>query len=97
MFGLVVTLLVSSAGAAVIGTVTGLFWLTLVALVGLLLTGAVGVSMRMSPDEDAALPSSLEEDAAPIGRTRHLRSIPFERPDLHPARSQDAASSRRAA
>jgi uncharacterized protein YacL len=75
MFGLVVTLLLSWLGAMGIGTITGAFWLTLVALVGLLVTGAMGVSMRMTAEEHSAPLSPAEEQATPAGPGPQLRSL----------------------
>ncbi|MGY1780630.1 hypothetical protein [Geodermatophilus sp. SYSU D01036] len=54
MVATVLALLALFLGAALVGTlVTGLFWLTLVALAGILGTGAVGVSRVGVPDDDA--------------------------------------------
>lgn len=55
--GLVIAVLVFCLGAALAGiSVAGLFWLTVIALAGLLIAGAVGVSMTGPPVEDDALP-----------------------------------------
>ncbi len=52
MLRFVVTLLVVLLGVAVVGTViTDLFWLTLVALAGILAVGAMGVSMHLRAPE----------------------------------------------
>ncbi len=64
MLGPVLALLLVFLGAAVAGVVvTGLFWLTMVALAGLLLTGATGVSMFRPPPEGSA--SLAERGARP--------------------------------
>ena len=94
MLGFVVTVLLSWLSAGVIGSLIGVFWVTLVALAGILVTGAVGVSVRLSPEQDPAQLSPVEEDVALANRSRHLRSIPVDRPSLHRDRSQDAASRR---
>ncbi len=58
MLGLVIALVLICLGAAVAGAVvTGLFWLTLVALAGLLVVGAAGVSMIRPPAEGGASPA----------------------------------------
>ncbi len=67
MFGLVIALVLVWLGLAVVGTVvTGFFWLTLVAIAGILGTGAVGMSLRTA----RPLP-----DARPAGRPAEIRRI----------------------
>ncbi len=67
MRGLVLTSVVLWLVAAVVGTVVpGLFWLTLVSLAGLLLTGAVGVS---------TIPAPAEGGASPVGRRPRLSMV----------------------
>jgi hypothetical protein len=96
MFGLVVAVLLSWLGAMGIGTVTGSFSLTLVALVGLLVTGAMGVSMRMTAEEQPPPLPAAEVHATPAGPGPQLRSIPSQQP--RPAgRPHEAAAPRRAA
>ncbi len=55
MLGLIIAVLVIFLGAAAVGTIVpGLFWLTVVAIAGVLVAGAVGVSMlRIRPEDDA--------------------------------------------
>lgn len=86
MRALVAALLVPWLAAAVIGTaVPGLFWLTLAAMAGLLVTGAAGVSLVLRPAEQAVSP------AEPMGELRLLRPtvcLPHSRPakeQLRPA------------
>lgn len=58
MLGLVLALLLLWLGAAVVGAVVqGMFWLTLVGLALILLTGATGVSLRRPPVDDGASPA----------------------------------------
>jgi hypothetical protein len=58
MLGIVVTLLIVCLVALVVGAVTvGLFWLALVAIAGILGTGAVGVSLLGLRAEDGAPPA----------------------------------------
>jgi hypothetical protein len=78
MIALIVTVLVTSLGTAVVGTVvTGLFWLTLVSLAVFLTAGAGGVSRfcrGVSPDE-----------VAPAPRLAELRLITSTAPSRHDA------------
>ena len=58
MLGIVVTLLIVCLVALVVGAVTvGLFWLTLVAIAGILGTGAAAVSMLGLRGEAGAPPA----------------------------------------
>ena len=67
MLAVVIALLVICLGAAVAGAVVpGLFWLTVVSLAGLLLTGAVGVSMVPGP-ADAGSPAARRPQLRVIG------------------------------
>jgi predicted anti-sigma-YlaC factor YlaD len=85
---LVIALCVICVGAALAGTiVTGLFWLTLTALAGLLVTGAVGVSMARPPAED---------DAPPVPKHR-LRVIAAQHTARQGAEDQDGGELSRAA
>lgn len=89
MLGLVVALLVVCLGAAVAGVVIpGLFWLTVVALAGILGTGAVGVSMLRPREGD---------EASPAERRAELRSITPARTGPHSRASQDGGGASRAA
>ena len=58
MLGLVLVLLLLWLGAAVVGAVVqGMFWLTLVGLALILITGAAGVSLRPPPMDDGPSPA----------------------------------------
>ncbi len=89
MLGPVLALLLVFLGAAVAGAVvTGLFWLTMVALAGLLLTGATGLSMIRPPARDSA---SLAE------RRTRLSVITSDPRARDRGRSQDGGELRKAA
>lgn len=69
MLGVVIALLVVLVAAAVVGVViTSLFWLSLVALGGILLTGAVGVSVL-----GARAPDDADDEPRPAVGRSHLR------------------------
>jgi hypothetical protein len=89
MLGLVMALLLVCLGAAVAGAVVpGLFWLTLVALAGLLVTGAAGVSMIRPPAEGGA---------PPVERRAHLRVVSSAGGGRDRGGSQDGGELRSAA
>jgi hypothetical protein len=70
MIATVLAVLAVFLGTAVVGTVvTGLFWLTLVGIAGVLGTGAMGVSRIRMPTPD---------DAPPAAGRRDLRVITTE-------------------
>ncbi|MGY1707410.1 STAS domain-containing protein [Geodermatophilus sp. SYSU D00697] len=88
MLTTVIALLVVSLGAAVVGTVvTGLFWLTLVGIAGVLGTGAVGVSRIGVPPED---------DAPAVARRSHLRLVGTGRGAAHSGGTADGECRRAA-
>lgn len=88
MLGLVVALLVVCLGAAVAGVVIpGLFWLTVVALAGILGTGAAGVSIFRPREED---------DASRAERRAELRLITPTRTGPRSRAPQDGGASRAA-
>lgn len=67
MLGIVVMLLIACLVALVVGAVTvGLFWLAVVAIAGLLGTGAVAVSMLGPRAEDGAPPADRRTGMHPI-------------------------------
>ena len=93
--GLVIAVLVICLGAALAGiSVAGLFWLTVIALAGLLIAGAVGVSMTGPPVEDDALP--VEDDALPVP-AHHLRLIAARHTARQGGDDQDGGELSRAA
>jgi hypothetical protein len=89
MVALVIALVLICLGAAVAGVlVAGLFWLTLVALAGLLVTGAAGVSMIRPPVEGGASPGELRPQLSVISSAVGARDR---------GASQDGGELRRAA
>ena len=88
MVGLVLALVVVCLVAAVAGAVVpGLFWLTLIALAGLLFTGAAGLALARPPKDDDA------SAAAPGAELRLISSHPTP----HDPACQDGGEARRAA
>lgn len=72
MVGLVLALVVVCLGAAVVGVlVTELFWLTLIALAGVLFMGAVGLSPAHPPEDDDASPEELGAELRMIVHPPH--------------------------
>jgi uncharacterized membrane protein len=74
MLGLITVLLVVFLGAAAVGAVvTGLFWLTLIALALFLVTGAVGVSLHLQRADDSPSPVEHEAEVRPISSRRRAQ------------------------
>lgn len=90
MLGFIIAVLVVSFGAATIGAVTsGLFWLTVIAMAALLLTGAVGLSLLPPVVED--------DDALPVARKAEVLVIAAGRSHGRGRPSRYDGSVRRAA
>jgi hypothetical protein len=73
MRGIIATLTVLWLAAVTVGAVfPGLFWLSLVSVAGLLVTGAVGVGMILRSAEEAESPDEEWADLTPLHSPRRF-------------------------